>query len=142
MKVQDYMTKRVITVGKGEPIRSAWLLMEKNNIRHLPVIEEHKLVGIVSEKDLYKALPSITEIKDTQKLAKILDTVKVENVMTRNVKAVTPEMYINKAAKVFLENRLGCFPVVSEGRLVGILTTTDLLRFIVQRSPDATEKLG
>ena len=114
-------------------------MMEKNNIRHLPVIDAHTLVGIISEKDLYKALPSITEIKDSKKLVNILDTVKVEKVMTQNVKAVTPEMYISKAAKLFIENKFGCFPVVAAGKLVGILTTTDLLRYIVQRSPVPSE---
>ncbi len=142
MQVRDYMTKNVLTIGKGEPIRSAWLMMEKHNIRHLPVVEEHKLVGIVSEKDLYKALPSITEIKDTKKLANTLDTVKVENVMTQKVKVVTPEMLIRQAANLFIENKLGCFPVVSGGKLVGILTTTDLLRYIVKERPPEKDTIG
>jgi len=132
------MIKKVITIGAEEPIRVIWLLMEKHNIRHIPVVDNQSLIGIVSDQDFYKALPSITEIRDHDKLAKTLDAVKVKNVMTKNVKAVRPEMDIREAAKLFVENKLGCFPVVSEGKLVGILTTTDLMRYIAERDPGKT----
>ncbi len=139
MKVKDVMTPKVVTVAKGEPIRTAWLLMEKHNFHHLPIVDGNKLVGMLSDKDLYKALPSIEEIKDHAKLARILDTVKVDEVMTPKVKAVGPDMDVRQAARLFVENRFGCFPVVLEGKLVGILTTTDLLRYIVEDSIDMDE---
>jgi len=132
------MIKRVITIGADEPIRAIWFLMEEHNIRHIPVVDNQSLIGIVSDQDFYKALPSITEIRDHAKLAKTLDVVKVKDVMARSVKAVKPEMDIREAARLFVENKLGCFPVVSEGKLVGILTTTDLMRYIAERDPGKT----
>lgn len=132
LKAANFMTKKVITIGRHEPIRNAWILMEKCRIHHLPVVEEGKLVGIISDKDLDRALPSITEFKDREKLKLVLNTVSVDLVMSRPVRTITPDSDVRMVAGIFMENKFRCFPVMANGALVGIVTATDLLRFFAR----------
>src|SRR5574341_1805003 len=91
LKAANFMTQGVITIGEHEPIRTAWVLMEKYKIHHLPVVEKGRLVGILSDKDLDRALPSITEFNDREKLKRVFTTVTVDRVMSRSVRTISPE---------------------------------------------------
>lgn len=132
MNVKDCMTNKIFTIESDEPVGRAWSLMEKYNLHHIPVQDNHKLVGIISDKDLYKALPSIVEFTDDTKVKKILEEVKVKDVMSHPVQHVTPEIDIRQVARLFMEYKFRCFPVVSDNTLVGIITTTDLLRVLAE----------
>lgn len=132
LKAAHFMTKKVITIGRHEPIRNAWILMEKCHIHHLPVVEKGKLVGILSDKDLDRALPSITEFNDREKLRKVFTTVTVDRVMSRPVRTISPDFDVRDVARIFMESHFRCFPVLAAGTLVGIVTATDLLRFFAR----------
>lgn len=132
MKVKDIMMKKVVTIEKEEPLRSVMILMRKHDIHHLPVVNGQKLVGIVSDRDIYRALPSLLDLSEQVDVATLLDTIRVKKIMTHPVKVVTPKMDTRELAGFLLKYRFRCFPVVSEGKVAGIITTTDLLRYVAR----------
>lgn len=132
MKVKDIMTKNVVTIEREDTLRSALILMRKHDIHHLPVVNGEKLVGIVSDKDIYRPLPSLVDVKDKVDLGEILDTIRVKKIMSHPVKAVAPSMDAQDLARFLLKYKFRCFPVVSGGKVAGIITTTDLLRYVAQ----------
>lgn len=132
MTVKDIMTKKVVTIEKEETLRSALILMRKYDIHHLPVVNGERLVGIVSDKDVYRALPSLLDMRDKADLPTLLDTIRVKKIMSHPVKVITPAMDMRDLADFLLKYKFRCFPVVSEGKIAGIITTTDLLRYVAR----------
>ncbi len=132
MVVRDIMSKKVVFVEKRASLRAACALMERNKIHHLPVVSERKLVGIVSDKDIYKAIPSLMEASRAALIGRVLDTVTVEKIMSRPVKVVSPETEISEIANRFLKFSFRCFPVIAGGKLAGIVTITDILRYLAE----------
>jgi len=116
MRVQDIMTRKVETIASTEPVEAAIERMRQKRIRHLVVMRRADLVGIVSEGDL-------REFGAGERL-------RVEDVMTAPAIAATSDMTIRKVANLLRGRSLGCLPVVEHGRIVGIVTTTDLLERI------------
>ncbi|HDD35276.1 MAG TPA: CBS domain-containing protein [Candidatus Desulfofervidus auxilii] len=121
MYVSKWMVKKVITVRKDTDIREAIRLMEKHSIRHLPVIEENRFVGFVTEGDLRQLL-----------IPAMLEDIKVKDVMITEPITVTPETDIETAAKLIYEYKIGGLPVLKGKKLVGIITTTDILRAFIE----------
>ncbi len=117
MRVQDVMTRRVETVSGGESAVAALTRMRQKRIHHLAVTRGRRVVGVVSERDL-KSLDSVRR------------DFRVEDVMVSPAITATPQMTIRQAANLLRGRSLGCLPVMKDGRLVGILTTTDLLELI------------
>ncbi len=127
MLVKERMSQRLITIDPGANLAEARRLLDQHRIRHLPVVEESKLVGIVSDRDIRSAAS-----------ASSLDRVKVGVAMTGNVISVSPETQVQEAAKLMVLHRIGGLPVVKEGQLVGIITETDLLKAFVELVETAT----
>jgi CBS domain-containing protein len=131
MKVKDIMVKEVATLDVNDELSLANDIMRLGRIRHLPVVDGTKLVGIVSERDLFRS--SLAQAlgygsKDTRELMK---TLHIKDVMVRDVLTVTPDMDLCEAVQLMVERKIGCLPVVEEARLVGLLTETDvLLRYL------------
>jgi CBS domain-containing protein len=99
-------------------------------IRHIPVVEDGRLMGLLSERDLLgAAATTIFGLKQKSKSA-LLKTFLIKDVMKKKVVTVTPETSIKDAAHLMKEKRIGCVPVVSAGALVGLVTTTDILRYV------------
>jgi CBS domain-containing protein len=120
-RIIEYMTAHVLQVSPGESIRTAWRLMREKRIRHLVVMDNDLLRGILSDRDL---LAGITwqaagphGIQD-----------QVQHVMTTRVSTIAPEATLANAAKRMIDGRFGALPVIDSGDLVGIVTETDLLR--------------
>ncbi len=129
MFVKDYMTEDVISVSSGESTQNAWKKIVKNHIRQVPVVEDDKLVGIVSRTDLLHGMQSVS---DEASLGELLNP-GVTDVMTPNPVTAHPEDGIEEAAHKMCEERIGSLPVVtSRGSLVGMLTRSDLFRALVQ----------
>jgi len=131
MTVEQYMTPNPITVRPDTSLRKAFELLETHRIRHLPVIRGKKLVGIVTDRDLRQQLPSpLAQAEDFKRFRSWTAKVKVGEVMTRRVLSVNPDTRTDKAARLMVEHRIGCLPVLRGSTLVGIITTIDLLRAI------------
>jgi acetoin utilization protein AcuB len=129
MRLEDIMRKRVVTVSTETTIGEALSLLRGNRIRHLPVLEDGKLVGIVSDRDLRDALPSslLAHEDDSEVLQKA-----VSEIMTRRVITAHPLDFIEDAAKAVYEYKVGSLPVLDGGRLVGIVTESDILNCLVE----------
>jgi acetoin utilization protein AcuB len=133
MRVAARMKKELVQVSPSDSVRTAWGLLRKHRIRHLPVLEKEKLVGIVTDSDIRLVFPSgLTTGAREQDPHDALEKVRVRDIMTKQVITVTPESSIGDAARLILERRIGGLPVMQGGRLVGIITKTDILAAFVE----------
>ena len=128
LRVRDAMTQDVVTVGPEESAARAWGLCRERNIRHLPVAEGGRLVGIVSDRDLRDLSPP----RDTADQENTLGWVQIRDMMSTGVVTAHPLDTIEHAAKVIYENRFNCLPVVADDEIVGIITSSDLVRTLVE----------
>lgn len=132
MFVRDYMTTSPITIGPSVPILDALEVMRKNKIRHLPVVDRGRLVGIITERDLLTVSPSPATTLSVFELNYLLSKMEVKEVMKTNPITVTPDCTIEEAALVMREHRIGCLPVLERENLVGIITQNDILDALIR----------
>ncbi|MEM2300081.1 MAG: CBS domain-containing protein [Candidatus Hadarchaeales archaeon] len=127
-----YMTRRVVTVEPSHPILEVMKRIIDWNVRRLPVVENGKLVGIITSMDILKYFGTgkVFEYLMSQKIDDVV-SVPVEEIMTRNVLKISPEADIGEAATLMREKGCGGLPVVSDDMLVGIITERDILRLMV-----------
>ena len=127
MKVSKYMTTKPITAAPDMSVKDAFLLMRSHRVRHLPVVEGNKLVGIISDRDLRR--PKWADaLDDWTNYYQITDDVHVKDVMTTNPEVAHTYDSIRKAVNILREHRYGALPVLDKtGGLVGILSAHDLL---------------
>jgi acetoin utilization protein AcuB len=128
MRVSEWMTAAPITVAPSTPVPKVQALMLNRRIRHLPVVEEGRLVGIITDRDVRTAQPSPATSLAGREVHHLLDRLAVRALMTRPVITVAPHEPLAEAVRLMLENRIGGLPVMAGERLVGILTGVDLLR--------------
>jgi len=145
MRVSDLMSQDVATVGVADSCQEAVARMVRRKIRHLPVVEpDGRLVGVVTDRDLRHHLfePRVLKEIGAVSVDQILKRVPVKDVMSAPVVTVGPQDELETAAGTMLEDKVGSLPVVENGRVVGIITETDLLRRICQAcecSPECAE---
>jgi acetoin utilization protein AcuB len=127
MNVSRYMTQKLITATPDMTVKQAFLLMRTHRVRHIPVVEGEKLVGIISDRDLRR--PRWAEaLDDWTSYYQIDNTHTVADVMTKTPETVKASDDIRKAVKIFREQRYGALPVLNRDQdLVGILSAQDLL---------------
>jgi len=134
VNVSDIMTRKVITVPPDYSVERAVQLFQQRGIRHLPVLDGSQLVGIVSERDLVRALEPLRAKKkkllNVGGLFFLLEPLEVKEIMSKDVISVPPDVSVQYAAASMVVSRLGALPVVADGKLVGIVTDTDLLRYL------------
>lgn len=135
MRVRDIMTRNPITVGSETFVLDAQKIMKENNIRRLPVVDKGKLVGIITMHDLLMAAPSPATSLSIHELHYLLARMQVKEIMKKNPVTVSPDMPFEEVLKMGQEKKIGSFPVVENGKLVGIATESDLVRL-------ATRALG
>ena len=128
LRVRDAMTREVVTVGPDAGVGEAWGLCRERGIRHIPVVEDGKLVGIVSDRDLRDVSPP----RDTPDQENTLGYVRVRDIMTADVVTAHPLDTIEHAARVIYDHNFNCLPVVGDGELAGIITSSDLVRILVE----------
>lgn len=129
MIVKHIMTKDVLTLTPQHTVKAALTLMHQQNIRHLPLINEKKeLVGLVTERDIKAATPPILEGEMLQKQLSL----PLANMMKTNIFTGHPLDFIEDAAVLFYNHKIGCLPILRENKLVGIVTGTDLLHIMVE----------
>jgi acetoin utilization protein AcuB len=149
MRVEDLMTSKVFTVEQEDLIDRVFFLIYYERIRHLPVVEKGKVIGIVSDRDMYKALGPkgnsnvIESATGTGTTELHVITKKVRHIMRRGVITVNPDTYASEAAAIMAGHKIGALPVVGkDDKLVGILTSTDILRVFskIEKARHANEK--
>jgi CBS domain-containing protein len=128
--VREIMTGSPVTLKPEDTLDLANDVISLGRIRHIPVVEDGRLVGLLSERDLIgAAATTIFGLKQKRKSA-LLKTVLIKDVMKKRVISVKPDTPIKDAAHLMADKKIGCVPVVESGTLVGLLTTTDILRYV------------
>jgi acetoin utilization protein AcuB len=125
--VKDSMTREVVALPPQSTAGEALALCRERRIRHLPVLEDDRLVGIVSDRDLRSATPALGDPARAEALGMIL----IHEVMAREVVTTHPDDPIEEAANAMRERKIGCLPVVEDDALVGIVTSSDVMEALV-----------
>ena len=129
-KVREIMMGSPVTLTPDDTLDLANDVISIGRIRHIPVIDEGKVVGLLSERDLIGAAAKrIFGLKQKSRSA-LLKCELVKNVMKKRVVTVAPDTRIKEAARLMAEKKIGCVPVISDGTLVGLVTTTNILRYL------------
>ena len=132
VNVRDYMARKPQVLGVNDTLDLAEDIMTMGRIRHLPVLDEGKLVGIISQRDMFRsaAVTALGFEVDTQKA--LVKTIRVKKVMTEKVVTISPDATVKEAASLMIEKKIGCLPVVEGMKLIGIITETDILRYVLE----------
>ena len=125
--VKDTMAREIVTLSPDETAATALALCRERRIRHLPVLEEGRIIGIVSDRDLRSSTPALGDPDRAAALQEVL----VEDVMAREVVTVLPDDPIEQAANTMREGKIGCLPVLEGDDLVGIITASDVMDALV-----------
>jgi len=131
VRVADWMSERVLAVETVDSIGVARQLMAKHRVNQLPVLENEKLVGIVTDRDIRDAYPTSMMINRGKEIDRFADSVMVEEVMSHDVMVVRPDMPLAAAVGLLRRHRIGSLPVMKSGKLVGIITRSDILDFVL-----------
>lgn len=123
------MTREVATLGRNDQLTLADDVMRLGRIRHLPVLDDdgQEVVGIVSQRDLFRGALAGALGYGEHAQRKVLDTLVVKEVMHPDVVTTAPDVPLAEAARVMMERKIGCLPVIENGRLAGILTEGDFV---------------
>jgi acetoin utilization protein AcuB len=132
MRIRDMMTKNPVTVDSETLVMDAQKIMKENNVRRLPVVDKGKLLGIVTKHDILEASPSPATSLSVHELNYLLSKMKVKEIMKKNPVTLTPDTPFEEALKIGQEKKIGSFPVVENGKLVGIATESDIVRFLTR----------
>lgn len=129
--VGDIMTRELTTLEHDAKLLDAALLMRSSGFRHLPVVKEGRPVGVLSDRDVQRASPSIFSNLSPDEYNRLFETIPVEKVMAREPVTATPETPIKEVVQVMYEQKVGSVLVVGpDKKLLGIVTNTDLLRIL------------
>lgn len=130
MRIAEVMTRKVVTVAPGDSAEEARQALSRHGFRHLVVLDNKKLVGVLSDRDLRSGSRSLS--RDAQ----------VAELMSRPVVTVTPSTTVGEAANLMRLGRLSCLPVLERGELVGIVTSGDLLQLLAEEHDEAVGEKG
>ncbi|MBA4373284.1 MAG: CBS domain-containing protein [Thermodesulfovibrio sp.] len=131
MFVSDWMTRKVFTVAPDSSVTEAMTLMRSKKIRHIPVVKDDKLKGIVSDRDIRDYSPSCATALDVYELHYILAKAKIKDIMKGGVVTVASDTPVEEAAMLLFDRNIGCLPVMEEGRIVGIISDRDIFRALI-----------
>ncbi len=127
-RVRDYMTSEPQTLDIQSTLLDAVLMMRRSELRHIPILEGGRLVGILTDRDVARFAPSILVTLSPQDYNRVFEDTSVARVMTRHLVSTTPEARLAEAVDLIYTQKLGCLPVLEGERLVGIITVVDMLR--------------
>jgi CBS domain-containing protein len=135
MQVREIMAKDIEVVDRNDHLRTVEERMVTTQLRHLPVLEQGEVVGIVTQRDLFKAAMSSAMGYGEKAQQAYLQSVRVKEIMVYPVVTVSLDTSVVAAADMMINRGVGCLPVVDNQQLIGLVTKTDLLRCL--RAPDA-----
>jgi CBS domain-containing protein len=130
--VRDIMATEITTLGRNDSLQLAKDIMTLGRIRHFPVIDDDKLVGVVSQRDLYKAsLGSVMKYGEKAQRS-FLEGIAIKEIMSDPPITIAPHASVQEAARLMMEKKVGCLPVLEGPKLVGIITETDMLKLVAE----------
>lgn len=130
--VRDIMASEVTTLNRNDSLQLAKDIMSLGRVRHFPVVDDDKVVGVVSQRDLYKAsLGSVMKYGEKAQRA-FLEGIAIKEVMADPPITIAPHATVQEAARLMMEKKIGCLPVLEGPKLVGIVTETDMLKLVAE----------
>ncbi len=135
IRVADWMSENVLAVETFDSIAIARQIMAKHRVNQLPVLDNDLLVGMVTDRDIRDAYPTSMMIDQTQAIDSFAEKVTVEEVMTHDLLIVRPETALATAVALLRKHRIGSLPVVKNKSLVGIITRSDILDYVLAGGP-------
>jgi acetoin utilization protein AcuB len=131
MKVREWMTPRPFTLTEGDRVKTAVQHVLTAGIRHVPVLRDNVLVGIVTDRDLRRALPSVEAGASPEKYQAFMERTTLGDIMTVDPVTCTPDTDLVDAVEIFVERKFGAIPIVDGDELVAILTQIDVMRALL-----------
>lgn len=131
--VKDIMTKGAVTLGGNDILDLASDIMNLGRLRHLPIVENGKVIGVLSQRDLFHAaLIKALGLRHKEE-KELLQAIRVAEVMSQPVITIPSKASVKEAARLMVEKKIGCLPVVDAGFFTGLVTETDILRYVAER---------
>lgn len=131
--VSEIMTKNLIALNTNDDLTRAEALFKRHHIRHIPVVKEESIIGMLSYSDLLKISFADATDDDRDIDTVVYNMFSIEQVMTKNLVTVSSSTTIKKVAKILAEKEFHALPVVDDSILVGIVTTTDLIKYMLKQ---------
>ncbi len=131
--VSSIMTKNVIKLNLKDELTKAEKLFKKHNIRHIPVVSGTKIMGMLSYTDLLRISFADAVYDDEEIDSVVYDMFNINQVMTKNIVCIEENTTIRESAEILSSREFHALPVVKEGHLVGIVTTTDLIKYLLSQ---------
>jgi acetoin utilization protein AcuB len=131
MYVWYWMTKKIFSVDSDGYLSDAIKVMKEHGIKHLPVMKNDKLKGIISDRDIKEYTPSKATSLDIYELHYLLAKTKIKEVMKAKIITIAPDAPVEEAAMLMMDENIGCLPVLDSGKLVGIISDKDIYRALV-----------
>lgn len=128
----EVMTRNVKTMQADQVLLEAMQFLRQHSVRHVPVLQDGKLVGILTDRDIKRATPSALAPGQRELWEKVVKETPLTRVMTRDPMTATPEMTLEKGLRAFVDENIGCLPVLEGGQLVGIVTARDMFRAMLK----------
>lgn len=142
VRVADWMTEGVLAVETFDSIAIARQLMAEHRVNQLPVVDDDHLVGIVTDRDIRDAYPTSMMINRAKEIDRFAAKITVEEVMTHDIFVVRPDTPLKTAVGLLRRHRIGALPVVQNKHLVGIITRSDILDFVLNDGAGLAAKAG
>jgi len=135
LKVRDVMTTEITTLKRNDKLTLADDVMQLGRIRHLPILDDdgEQLVGIMSQRDLFRGALAQALGYGQYARRKLLDTFAIKDIMTTDVITTSPDTPLVDAARLLIERKIGCLPVVENERLIGIITEGDFVALVARK---------
>lgn len=131
--ISTIMTKDIIVLNKDDDLEKAELLFKRHKIRHIPVVKEEAIIGMLSYTDLLRiSFADAVDETETEVDSLVYNMFSISQVMVKNVVTVSSDITIKEVAKVLATKEFHALPVVDNGILVGIVTTTDLINYLIK----------
>jgi CBS domain-containing protein len=130
MRVSDIMSEQVVSISADDTLRIVDEIMHYAHVRHIPVVRRGELVGVVSQRDLLRASLSNVMGLPRDEQEQFLEGVSISEVMSTPPISIAPETSVQQAAELMANHKIGCLPVLEDGKLIAIVTETDVLRVL------------
>ena len=129
--VRAIMAQNPVTLEHDDILDLASDIMNLGRIRHLPILNKGKVVGVLSQRNLFHSAVVVALGLDVKESRDLLKTIRVREVMSTPVITVSPDTGVKEAARIMIEKKIGCLPVMENESLVGLVTESDILRYVV-----------
>jgi len=139
LRVRDCMTVDPTAVGPKDSLQKVIGLLRCRDIRSIPVVEEDKLIGIVTDRDIRQVAPAYPLFRDEEEIRRYTENLTVTAAMTADPMTISPDAPLVQAAKLLETYRISALPVVDGQKLVGMISVTDLLRVFIEQNEEAAE---